>query len=382
VSRSERLVLLGLVLALVGLLQDRLPLLPWVVGLALVLLGVGISIRDWRRVVRADRQFVWVKADSGHIMGRVMDELSVVYPSGGAVFVPADEAGSWCDAPASLTDEPYRLPVELASFRSAALAFYRSEGKRLTNDWTVGLSHVGPDGAVLMPVRYFDFACSNDLGRWTITEKATRHRRFDVLGDYVLDLQARLRPFGETQLSDNVGISTAALTRDGRLVLVHQSRGNAINEGELAASGSGSLEPIDTVISDGSPPTLRRVVTQGMEREMREEILVGPDEILETRVVGVARWVARGAKPEFLGVTRLSCTSTELRSRHHRTSEKDFSDGLELVDIGVGPDASWGVLLDRLAAVDVASHGVGSVSLLMILSACRDSAVCVPGART
>jgi hypothetical protein len=78
----------------------------------------------------------------------------------------------------------------------------------------------------------------------------------------------------------------------------------------------------------------------------------------------------------------LSCTSTELRSRHHRTSEKEFSDGLELVDIGVGPDASWGVLLDRLAAVDVASHGVGSVSLLMILSACRDSAVCVPGART
>ena len=52
-----------------------------------------------------------------------------------------------------------------------------------------------------------------------------------------------------------------------------------------------------------------------MQRELCEETGIRPDEIRSTIVVGFARWLERGAKPEFSGLTALSVTADDLAGR-------------------------------------------------------------------
>ena len=66
-----------------------------------------------------------------------------------------------------------------------------------------------------------------------------------------------------------------------------------------------------------------------MERELREETGIRQDEIRHTRVIGFARWLERGAKPEFLGITELSAKSADLaeRRRHLASDERLYTGG-------------------------------------------------------
>ena len=65
----------------------------------------------------------------------------------------------------------------------------------------------------------------------------------------------------------------------------------------------------------------------GMHREMREESLVQPEEIVQDSAVvtGYFRWVDRAMKPEFTGIVRLRCTAGELTARRQRGGERAFT---------------------------------------------------------
>lgn len=79
-----------------------------------------------------------------------------------------------------------------------------------------------------------------------------------------------------------------------------------------------------------------------MHREMQEESLVRPEEIVDGSAVvtGYFRWVDRAMKPEFSGLVRLRCTAAALAERRQRGGEKAFTQRT----VAVSLDAS----LDRM----------------------------------
>lgn len=168
--------------------------------------------------------------------------------------------------------------------------------------------------------RFYDVLCSNEIFAFEITDRETGVR-FDPRRELLADASGRLRTLAESELSELVGVSTVAITDDDVLVLVRQSARTIASADLLAPSGSGSLEPGDL---DGAE-SLQDAVRRGMERELREETGIRTDQIVSTRVVGFARWMERGAKPEFFGLTTLSVTASALAPARLAADERVYS---------------------------------------------------------
>ncbi|MGH3804135.1 MAG: hypothetical protein ACRDTD_29180, partial [Pseudonocardiaceae bacterium] len=177
--------------------------------------------------------------------------------------------------------------------------------------------------------RFFDGQCSNELCALLIRHRKTGEL-YDLQRQVLVDSAGRLAPLAQTDLANIVGVSTIALTSDNLMVVVTQTSYNSASGSLLAPSGSGSLEPRD---AEGAGLSLQAVVIAGMERELVEECGIDPAEIVDTRVTGYARWLERGAKPEFFGLTRLRVGSQELRLRKTRPGERLYSGGAEFLTV-------------------------------------------------
>lgn len=110
-----------------------------------------------------------------------------------------------------------------------------------------------------------------------------------------------------------------------------------------------------------------------MHRELCEETGIRPDEIRTTTVTGFARWLERGAKPEFFGLTELSATTDDLAGRQPFASrERLYSGGtlIVAVDIGaLGRDLAGGADLLSAPSLPRRLREEGSLPLLLALRA-------------
>ncbi|MCP2258544.1 hypothetical protein LX15_002242 [Streptoalloteichus tenebrarius] len=168
-----------------------------------------------------------------------------------------------------------------------------------------------------------------------------------------------------------MGISTIALTTDGALVLVRQSERNVASALLLAPSDSGSLEPRDLAGADAGR-SAQEILRTGMERELREETGLRAEEIVSTTVVGFARWMERGAKPEFFALTRLSVAAADLTRRRVASDEKLYSAGLRTVPIdlvALGKELRAGVDLLTASHLPRLLREDGSLPLLLAVRA-------------
>lgn len=250
----------------------------------------------------------------------------------------------------TLAEEPYRLPPKLKATAPHVLPL-RARGRVLFNGAIVGMrgEPLPAAGATPAPIRlhrarFFDAMCSNELSTLRITRTDTGEE-YDLRREELADSSGSLRTLASSELADLVGVSTIAFTSDGKLVVVRQSGRNSASALLLAPSGSGSLEPRDLDTPDGGRRRmLHTAVIAGMERELREETGLLPGEIVSTRLTGFARWMERGAKPEFFGITALSVDSATLLTRRTRGAEKLFSAGVTMADVDLG------ALCDALAA--------------------------------
>ncbi|HEY2523040.1 MAG TPA: hypothetical protein VGJ19_23215 [Streptosporangiaceae bacterium] len=68
-----------------------------------------------------------------------------------------------------------------------------------------------------------------------------------------------------------------------------------------------------------------------MERELCEETGVGVDDVLETRVIGFGRWLERGAKPEFFGVTTLKILAKDVAAAKISAGETIYTERVSAV---------------------------------------------------
>jgi hypothetical protein len=320
-------VVAGTALSLIGVLALGVDSLgTGVIAIVLAVLGLIPLVSDWVDVRRELGDLYTIDHPIPEV---VLDgDWEVVRCSQGRV-VTSRSVDHSLDRPFVLDQRPYSLPPDLAAIKPAVIALARSQRSRTASPPFDGLN-IGlcedPDpagGAVhLQPVRYFDMMASNYLAGHQWMSRRLGRAVADITRHLIAD-DGRLIPLNATELGNQVGVSTVALTSDGWMVLVHQGVASRSSAGLVAPSGSGSLEPQDLVGRDG----LTDVVAAGMERELREElglISAAMREVrIETTVLGYGRWLEKGAKPEFYGLSRIHAPMRELDVRID-LSERQF----------------------------------------------------------
>jgi hypothetical protein len=211
-------------------------------------------------------------------------------------------------------------------------------------------------------VRYYDLLSSNYLASYAVRSRNEDAASARLRGiDLVLNQQNQVRPLTDSRLANVIGVSTIAITRDRQLVTAIQTPANISSSGLRAPAGSGSVDQRDL---HGST-TLRELVVKAMERELSEEVnLHGVG--ASSQVTGYFRWLEKGAKPEFVGVTALDATARVLRDRPVRHGEERLVasvDTHEINPLGIR------IVGNQLRGLPPELHGSASVPLLLALRA-------------
>jgi 8-oxo-dGTP pyrophosphatase MutT (NUDIX family) len=377
-----------IMLSAAGVILGAATILPSAVAIVLSIVAFVIGVLAFARDVRQLRRR-WSDYEFSSIVAPFPADAippppsypRAVYlhmPNRGTVLVSdaIDQTVAGHDLVAELDEEPYRLPRALRGSAPYVLPVC-NHGRLVFNGKVVGMrGDPLPPGSLDAPpimlhiARFFDSQCSNEMCALRITHRDTGEE-FDPRRTLLTSANGHLHTLAESSLADVIGVSTLARTSDGALVLVGQSSRNVASPLLLAPSGSGSLDPRD-LTRDGTF-TLQDIVRHGMERELCEETGIRPDEIRNTAVVGFARWLERGAKPEFFGVTELSVSTEDLaRRRHLASDERLYSGGTftQRVDISaLGREISNGTELLTAPSLPVRIREDGSLPLLLALRA-------------
>ncbi|HEY0637989.1 MAG TPA: hypothetical protein VGD67_10105 [Pseudonocardiaceae bacterium] len=379
-----------LMLSGLGVILGLATVVPTAVGVVLSLValaaGTTVLVRDARHFRRRWSAYDFTGIAAPFPVHEVPPPAA--YPDARYVVVPGRGSGLVSDVVDAtldagglrvlLGDEAYRLPARLRATAPYVLRA-RHRGRLLFNGPVIGmrddpLVRPGGDPSVvrLHRARFFDGQCSNELCTVRIRHRETG-RVHDVRRTDLVSTSGVLRSLSESELADLVGVSTMALTVDGRFVVVRQSDRNSASPLLLAPSGSGSLEPRDLAPpAGGGAPPLRDVLVRGMERELCEETGIAAGDVVRTRVVGFARWMERGAKPEFFGLTELSVTASALRFAPLGSDERVYSSGVFTVPVdlaAVGADLGRGIALERLPSLPEELREDGSLPLLLAIRA-------------
>ena len=144
------------------------------------------------------------------------------------------------------------------------------------------------------------------------------HQEFPLV--YINDERFILKSIEESRMGNHIGVSTIAHTNDKKIVIWKQMQTALQNTDKLVSTGSGSSDYKDWEKS-GSDSSLLQLIKVSMNREFLEESTSrskylkdrGEDDLVpKTWVVGFFRWLRRGGKPEFVGITKTSVDAIEL----------------------------------------------------------------------
>ncbi len=123
--------------------------------------------------------------------------------------------------------------------------------------------------------------------------------------------------------NNEIGISTLGFSDDKKFIIWKQKQTTQVSHNKLVPTGSGCCDYSDLV--DNS---LNKSIIHGMERELLEESL-NPDNgspnrnkyIKDTMILGYFRWIKRGGKSEFVGLTKLAKKRSSYEANGHEVVE-------------------------------------------------------------
>jgi hypothetical protein len=136
-----------------------------------------------------------------------------------------------------------------------------------------------------------------------------------------------LKRIRESKMGNHIGISTIIHTGDGQLVLWRQSAAAQQSREHLAPTGSGSCDWSDWEDLTGER-LLKDLIARAMERELCEESHPLKSALsnvaMKTAILGHYRWVRRGGKPEFVGLTKALIDSSMLKPNVQEVDAPEF----------------------------------------------------------
>jgi hypothetical protein len=245
----------------------------------------------------------------------------------------------------NVLDEPW---LATRHYHEDLEGFVLAEVARQTGDYSnddkirISSDFIGRDAVDLRQTDYLSSLMTDQLGWMQVRSTKLRsdqtpERVLRDLGCFVDD-SGRLKGFSENLISNQLGASTLAFSRDGYLMIVVQNDKNLQSKDWLAPSGSGSLDWRDVTASGSSG--LIGLVEYGAQRELREECALdytGGDRIVPSKVraIGFARMLHRAAKQEFYCLGYMDGTEAEIRDRKpERYVAQVFSAEVGRVDFG------------------------------------------------
>lgn len=171
---------------------------------------------------------------------------------------------------------------------------------------------------------YYDSLCTNEIV-WDIIRSKDLLQPVYNGYEFMIDYEDKLYTLANSPCSNHIGITTIAVTRDRKLIFTQQTSWNMQNSGKLVPAGSGSADYEDYRLGD----SLADLVIRASERELVEELsLCGKcsEGDIKTQVIGYARLLERGGKPEFFSISYVDVDSSVL------TGEDYYIDSILLVD--------------------------------------------------
>ena len=226
------------------------------------------------------------------------------------------------------SEKPARVAALVRKHRDHALAFLAVQlrgtlktGALLVNEDKLCLGdELSGDSVRGYRGGYFDSLCTNEACTAILTSGHRSSRPYqghplfplavDVAGYFLEDLH-------EADVNNHIGVSTLAVTADRHILVWQQTPKNIQDPGKIISTGSGSCDFSDLKLS-----SLRQTIVGAMERELREESKVHVPAraavererfVRSTSVIGFFRWLQRGGKPEFVGISQLSVDLAALR---------------------------------------------------------------------
>lgn len=200
------------------------------------------------------------------------------------------------------------VPVIMeGAFRNSSLIF---NGKLLRQ-----ASHINSNDkrVILQPAKYFTGQCSHEIV----------YKDFILPGDIGVSFTGQhLLSNEENKILDMdyspsanfLGASTIVLTKDMRLIIGKQADYSKANKGRFAPSGSGSVDYTDIKKAckyynkKEDKLSFNEVLQYAMEREFCEECnyqLNSSKKKMSTLIIGYARLLERGGKPDYFGISYL-----------------------------------------------------------------------------
>lgn len=220
-----------------------------------------------------------------------------------------------------LLTKRFRLTEPVKSFAAFILrekfsqgaALYNSPKVRLATDLTI--ENIGNrHEMVVQPTEYYAGVCTNETTGLEIRSRKTKKQVFD--GYSLMSNSGIILDLAESHCSNHIAASTLAFTADRKLVVQRQASTAFIDNNRLVSSGSGSTDLRDI---DEDVRTLQELIVTTMKRELIEECGLPKDTVISSLVTGYARFLNRGGKPEFFGVSYMGVNSQVLRIRPSET---------------------------------------------------------------
>jgi len=119
------------------------------------------------------------------------------------------------------------------------------------------------------------------------------------------------KSISESNLNNEIGVSTLGITLDNYLILRTQLNSAQSSSNLLIPTGSGSCDWADIQGED-----FTSTITTAMQRELWEENIdthvCSNSSVGTTKLLGYFRWVEKGCKPEFVGITKLNVNLEDL----------------------------------------------------------------------
>lgn len=176
---------------------------------------------------------------------------------------------------------------------------------------------------------YYDSFLTNQISGTTLVLKDEKHTTmsteeiFPSLTDE--ENNTYLTDITSSPMNHHIGCSTIGFTKDHMLILWVQGESNQFSGGLLNPTGSGSANAADGIGVD-----FQHAIISAMERELREESISQSHSkaVYETKILGFFRWVSRGGKPEFVGITKLPEMSSSYQPNTKEVHVKKTADHL------------------------------------------------------